>query len=81
MTPVTLIYLGLGLVIARIMLDDVDLHGYTWLQWLQLLVNAGRITVFWPLVLFIEKLEHWLKDANDKEAHNDTDLDRHRRDG
>ncbi len=71
MTPPTLIYLGLGLVVARIMLDGTNVRGFTWLQWLQFLVDAARIVLLWPLVLFIEKLETWLKSSqNDEESHD-----------
>ena len=65
MTPVTFIYLGLGLVVARIALDGISVRGFTWLQWLQFLVDAARIVLFWPLVLFIEKLAAWLKSSNE----------------
>ena len=61
MTPPALIYLGMGLIVARIMLDGTNTHGFTWLQWLQFLVDAARITLLWPLVLLIEKVETWLK--------------------
>jgi hypothetical protein len=59
-TP-ALIYLGMGLVVARIELDGVQTRDYTWLQWLQYLFDAARIALLWPLVLFIEKLTAWLK--------------------
>ena len=63
-----LIYLGMGLVIARILLDGTNTRGFTWLQWLQFLVDAARIVMLWPLVLFIEKFEVWLKSGSDDEA-------------
>lgn len=66
-----LIYLGMGLVIARIMLDGTSVRGFKWLQWLQFLVDAGRLVLLWPLVLFIEKLESWLKPASNDEAPHD----------
>lgn len=67
-----LIYLGMGLVIARIMLEGTRTRGLTWLQWLQFLVDAARIILLWPLVLFIEKLEAWLKpDSNNDEVTHD----------
>lgn len=66
-----LIYIGMGLVIARIMLGDTNTRGFTWLQWLQFLVNAARIVMLWPLVLFIEKFEAWLKsDSSDEVKHD-----------
>lgn len=65
MTPLTLLYLGVGLVVARIMLDGININGFRLLQWLQLLVNVARITLFWPLVLFIEKLDEWLRSSKD----------------
>ena len=61
-----LIYIGMGLVIARILLDGTKTRGYKWLQWLQFLVDAARIVLLWPLVLFIEKLETWLKPSEDE---------------
>lgn len=63
-----LIYLGMGLIIARILLDGTNTRGFTWLQWLQFLVDAARIAMLWPLVLFIEKFEVWLKSGSDDEA-------------
>ena len=66
-----LIYIAMGLVIARIMLDGTSVRGYKWLQWLQFLVDAARITLLWPLVLFIEKLEAWLKPPSDDEVPHD----------
>ena len=61
-----LIYLAMGLVVARIMLEGTRTRGLTWLQWLQFLVDAARIVVLWPLVLFLEKLESWLKSSKDE---------------
>lgn len=66
-----LIYLGMGLVIARILLENTKTRGFTWLQWLQFLVDAARIVMLWPLVLFMEKFESWLKsDSNDEVKHD-----------
>lgn len=66
-----LVYIGMGLVMARILLDGTSTRRFTWLQWLQFLVDAARIVLLWPLVLFIEKLEHWLKPpSNDEESHD-----------
>lgn len=61
MTPPGLIYLAIGLLVARIELEKTQTRGYTWLQWTQFLVDAGRITLLWPLVLLVEKIEVWLK--------------------
>jgi hypothetical protein len=66
-----LIYLAMGLIIARIQLEGVNTRGFTWLQWLQFLVDAARIVMLWPLVLFIEKFETWLKSGTDDEAKHD----------
>lgn len=66
-----LIYIAMGLVIARIMLDGTSVRGFNWLKWLQFLVDAGRIVMLWPLVLFIEKLEAWLKPASTDEVPHD----------
>ena len=66
-----LIYLAMGLVIARIQLEGTVTRGYTWLQWLQFLVDAARIVMLWPLVLFIEKFEAWLRSGSDDEAKHD----------
>jgi hypothetical protein len=66
-----LIYLAMGLMIARIQLEGVNTRGFTWLQWLQFLVDAARIVMLWPLVLFIEKFETWLKSGADDEAKHD----------
>lgn len=66
-----LIYIGMGLMIARIQLGDTNTRGFTWLQWAQFLVDAGRIVMLWPLVLFIEKFESWLKsDSSDEVKHD-----------
>ncbi len=70
-SPPTLVYISMGLVIARILLDGKSTRGFTWLQWLQYLVDAARIVLLWPLVLFIEKLEKWLKpEATDEVKHD-----------
>jgi hypothetical protein len=66
-----LIYLGMGIIIARIMLDGTNTRGFNWLRWLQFLVNAARIVMLWPLVLFIEKFEAWLKSDSDDEVTHD----------
>ncbi len=61
MTPPALVYLGVGLLLARILLDGTQTRGYTSLQWMQFLFNALRIILLWPLVLMIEKVVIWLK--------------------
>lgn len=63
MTPPVLVYLGMGLVVARVMLARTQTRAMTWLQWLQFLVDALRIVLLWPLVLFVEKVGAWLKDT------------------
>ena len=63
-----LVYLGMGLVMARILLDNTKTRHFTWLQWLQFLVDGARITLLWPLVLFIEKLQGWLNPSNGGES-------------
>jgi hypothetical protein len=55
------IYFAMGAVIARIMLDGTKTKGYRPLDWLQLVFNISRIVILWPLVLFVEKIEAWLK--------------------
>ena len=61
----------MGLMIARIQIGDTKTRGFTWLQWLQFLVDAARIVMLWPLVLFIEKFETWLKsDSGDEVKHD-----------
>ena len=66
-----LIYLWMGLVIARILLENTKTRSFTRLQWLQFLVDAARIVMLWPLVLFMEKFESWLKsDSNDEVKHD-----------
>ncbi|MBK9925262.1 MAG: hypothetical protein IPP66_08205 [Anaerolineales bacterium] len=66
-----LIYLGMGMVIARILLDGTNTRHFNWLQWLQFLVDAARIVMLWPLVLFIEKFESWLKSDSSNEVKHD----------
>ena len=62
LSPPALLYLGIGLVTARILIEGASTRGLTWLEWLQLLIKAMSITLLWPLVLFLEKFEEWLKD-------------------
>jgi hypothetical protein len=67
-SPPVLIYIGMGVVVARIQLEGTNLRGLTWLEWLQFLVKAGSIVLLWPLVLFIDKLESWLKSDSKEEG-------------
>jgi len=70
-SPPALIYIAMGIMTARIQLGDTNTRGYNWLQWLQYLIDAARIVMLWPLVLFIEKFEGWLKsDSSDEEKHD-----------
>lgn len=62
-SPPALLYLGIGLVTARILLEGAQTRGLKWLEWLQLLLKGASITLLWPLVLFLERFEAWLKDA------------------
>ena len=70
-SPPVLVYFGMGLVTARILLESENLRGITWLQWLQFFVRAGSIVLLWPLVLFLEKFEHWVKSPGEGNAHDD----------
>jgi hypothetical protein len=67
-SPPVLIYLGMGLVVARILLDGIQPRRFTWLRWLQFLVDASRIVLLWPLVLFIDKLKIWLTPPSEDEV-------------
>ncbi len=67
-SPPALIYIAMGIVIARILLDKTNTRGFTSLQWAQFLVDAARIVMLWPLILFIEKFETWLKSGADDEV-------------
>jgi hypothetical protein len=60
MEPPALIYVGMGALMARIMLDGTITKEYNWLGWLKFLVKIASITLLWPLMLFVEKLQHWL---------------------
>lgn len=55
------IYFAMGTVIARIMLDGAQTQGYRLMDWFHLVFDISRIIVLWPLVLFVEKIEGWLK--------------------
>jgi hypothetical protein len=65
-SPPILVYLAMGLITARILFTGIDLRRLTRLEWLQFLVKAGSITLLWPLVLFLEKFEMWLKSSNEE---------------
>jgi hypothetical protein len=65
-SPPVLIYIGMGLIIARILLAKTNLRSQTRLEWLQFLVKAGSIILLWPLVLFLEKFELWLKSTDEE---------------
>ena len=67
-SPVALIYIGMGLLTARILLEGISMRGKPWLEWTQFMVRAASIVLLWPLVLFIEKLEIWLKSASEQET-------------
>lgn len=67
----TLIYLGMGALIAIIMLGGTNTRAYRWLDWLKFLVDAARITILWPLVLFVEKLKGWLAVSGEVAEHDD----------
>lgn len=62
------IYFAMGAVIARILLDGTSTKGYRPLQWLQLVFDISRIVILWPLVLFVEKVEEWLKHGHQAPA-------------
>lgn len=66
MTTPAIIYLVMGIILARIMLDGTVTRGYSPLQWAQLIINAARIALLWPLVLLIEKIEGFLKEEEDR---------------
>jgi hypothetical protein len=70
MEPPTLIYLGMGIIIAMIMLSGTNTREYRWLDWLKFLVDAARITLLWPLVLFVEKLKVWLSPSDEVSGHD-----------
>jgi hypothetical protein len=60
-SPPVLVYLGMGLAVAYIQLGGQRFRGMKMLDRLQFLVRAGSLVLLWPLVLFLEKLESWLK--------------------
>jgi len=54
------IYLAMGAVIARIILNGTQTQGYRPMDWIRLVFDISRIVILWPLVLFVEKIESWL---------------------
>ncbi len=65
------IYLVMGIVTARIQLEGVNFKAFNFLKWMQFIVDALRIIMLWPLVLFIDKSKGWLeKTAGVVEAEN-----------
>lgn len=66
-SPAVLIYLGMGAVTAKIIFEGSSMRGKKWLEWLQVLVKAGSIVLLWPLVLFLEKFDIWLKSSSEQE--------------
>jgi hypothetical protein len=65
-SPPVLIYIGMGLVTARILLAGTNFRSLSRLEWLQFLVKAGSTTLLWPLVLFLEKFDSWLKSSEEE---------------
>lgn len=53
------IYLAMGAVLARILLNNTQTQGYRLMDWLTLVFDISRIIVLWPLVLFVEKVGEW----------------------
>jgi hypothetical protein len=72
LAPHVLVYLGMGLMSARMLLDNQKLRGFSWLQYLQFFVHASSIVLLWPLVLFTDKFEHWVKSPAEGNANDDT---------
>ena len=67
-SPAVLIYLGMGAMTAKIMLEGSNPRGKPAIDWLRYLVQAASITLLWPLFLFIEKFESWLKSSNEEKT-------------
>jgi hypothetical protein len=61
-----LIYLAMGAIIARIILENTSTKGFTSLQWFQFIFDILRIVILWPLVLFLEKFGIWLHSEEDQ---------------
>ncbi len=55
------LYLLMGAIVTRILLEKTSTKGFTTLNWLQFIFEILRIAILWPLVLFLEKFEKWLK--------------------
>jgi hypothetical protein len=55
------IYLAMGAIVARVLLEKTDTRGYKSLQWSQFIFDILRIVVLWPLVLFLDTFVGWLK--------------------
>ena len=69
MEPPALLYIGMGALMARVMLDGTVTRDYNWLQWLRFLVRVASITLLWPLMLFVERLQAWLGVSPESETH------------
>lgn len=55
------IYLCMGAIIARVMLEKTITTGFSSMQWAQFVFDILRIVVLWPLVLFLNTFIGWLK--------------------
>ncbi len=55
------IYLAMGAMTARILLDGTSTRGFSRMDWLRYIFDIIRIIILWPLVLFVEKVVAWLK--------------------
>ncbi len=55
------LYLAMGAIITRIYLENTSTKGFKTFDWVQLIFEILRVVVLWPLVLFLEKFEKWLK--------------------
>jgi len=67
-SPAVLIYLGMGAMTAKIFLEGSAPRGKPAIDWLRYLVQAASITLLWPLFLFLEKFESWLKSSNEEKS-------------
>lgn len=56
-----LLYLSMGAIIARIYLEKTSTKGFKTFDWFQFIFEILRVVMLWPLVLFLEKFEKWLK--------------------
>ncbi len=57
-----ILYLAMGAIIARILLENVFSKGFSEMQWSQVIFEVLRIVVLWPLVLFLRTFESWLRE-------------------